>query len=200
MLNILRTLVVIAVFMLNSNTADAASSPISLAVVPPVQFPPSDFSVPGLRLSLIYGQHRDVYGIDIGVLGNVTEQDFVGLAVAGGMNVTRGTTKALGLQGAGLANLNYGKTRVVGVQLAGVANYNQAESSLAGVQLALVNLADYTNVYGIQAGVYNRAKAVYGFQIGLVNVTTNLHGLQIGLVNVHHQGIFKVCPILNVGF
>ena len=175
-------------------------SPLSVNVAPPVQFPADDFTVTGLRLSLGFGNHRDMYGIDIGVLGNITQQNFSGLALSGLFNMTKGETRVLGLQAAGLTNLNYGKTRVVGLQAALGANYLTAESSVVGLQLAAVNLADHTKIYGVQAGIYNRANTVNGFQIGLVNVTNSLRGLQIGLINFHHQGIFSVCPILNVGF
>src|SRR5690606_27971365 len=98
-------------------------------------------------------------------------------------------------------NINTNKTQVYGVQLAGLVNYQTAESSVVGLQLAaLANLSDHTDVYGLQVGLFNRARNVYGLQIGLVNVTNSLHGLQIGLLNFHHTGTFVVSPFLNVGF
>ncbi len=178
----------------------AAVTPLSVALAPPIQFPPSDFSITGLRLSLGYGQHRDVYGIDFGLLGNVTDQDFVGIGVAGGFNATHGNTKALGMQFAGLMNLNQGKTSVYGVQLAMISNYNKGESHIYGLQFALANLSQHTKIYGVQAGLYNDAQDVYGFQIGLVNRAKSLHGIQIGLVNFNHTGPFVVSPLINVGF
>lgn len=181
--------------------AHAALSPLSVGLVPPIQFPPADFSVTGLRLSLLWGHHRDMYGIDLGVIGNVTDQDFTGIGLSGVFNLTRGTTKAIGAQLAGLANINTNKTRVYGLQGAIGLNENDAESSVVGLQIAaLANLSDHTTVYGAQIALYNKAYAVYGFQIGLVNVVENLHGLQIGLVNFNHTGVFSVSPILNVGF
>lgn len=180
--------------------ANAASqSPLSFNILPPIQFPPSDWDVTGLRISALWGQHRDVSGIDVGVLGNRTTGKFKGLAIAGGVNWTQGETIITGLQFAGLANINTQKTTVVGFQLAAV-NYMSAASSVSGFQLGLANISPHTNVYGVQAGIYNTANKVAGLQIGLVNVAKNLYGLQIGLVNVHHQGLFKVCPFLNVGF
>lgn len=178
----------------------AAMSPLSVGIIPPVQFPPADFSVTGFRLSLLYGHHRDVYGLDLGLLGNITDQDFVGVGISGVANVTHGNTTAIGLQAAGIANWNTNKTRVMGLQLAAITNYNSAESSVAGLQLSLVNWSPHTDVYGAQIGIYNKAENVYGLQIGLVNVATTLHGIQIGLVNFHHQGLFSVSPIINVGF
>ncbi|MES2963957.1 MAG: hypothetical protein V4760_08705 [Bdellovibrionota bacterium] len=200
MAKISRFLFILMVSSLVSLEASAALSPLSVGLFPPVQFPPSDFSVTGFRASLLWGRHRDVYGLDLGVLGNITDQSFTGIAVSGLFNATHGTTNIIGLQAAGLANFNTNKTRVFGVQLAALLNKNDAESSLSGVQFALVNLSPNMSIYGLQAGIYNKARSVYGFQIGLVNSCTDLHGLQIGLVNFHEKGLFAVSPIINFGF
>ena len=195
----LKMTLVLTAFLFASQ-AHAFFSPLSVSVIPPVQFPPSDFSITGVRASILWGRHRDIYGLDLGVLGNVTEQDFVGIGVAGLVNVTQGTTTILGLQAAGVANINTNKTSVLGLQLALGLNQNTAESSVTGLQLAIANLSDHTKIYGFQVGIYNRSLAVYGFQVGVVNVTDNLHCVQIGLINFNKSGFFKVSPILNVGF
>src|SRR5258708_2745191 len=104
--------------------ANAAISPIAIDIVPPLQFPPEDFSVTGLRVSALWGQHRNMYGIDIGALGNITELAFTGIAVAGGFNHTRGNTTIVGLQAAGITNINTNKVSVVGIQVAGGMNSN----------------------------------------------------------------------------
>ena len=179
--------------------ASAAMTPLAISIIPPIQFPPSKFDIVGLRASVLYGSHRSVSGFDFGLLGNFTETSFAGLAVAGGFNRNKGKATVLGLQLAGIANLNMEKTRVYGVQAA-LVNYNKAESHVVGLQLAGANLSKDTTIYGVQAGVWNNARSVYGFQIGVVNMATDLHGLQIGLVNFHHNGLFKVAPIINVGF
>ncbi|MBX3021387.1 MAG: hypothetical protein KF799_06875 [Bdellovibrionales bacterium] len=199
MLRTIRLLLFVGTFLYISN-ANAAISPISLGIVPPLQFPPSDFTIAGARLSLLYGQQRDVYGLDVGVIGNITEVAFVGVSVSGGFNYHKGMTTVLGLQLAGGANVTTQKTRVFGLQAAAGANYMTAESSVVGVQLALANLSDHTTIYGLQVGVYNRALAVYGFQVGLINDATNLHGVQIGLLNYNRTGTLLVSPIINVGF
>ena len=180
--------------------AHAAITPLSVAIVPPVQFPPSDFSVTGFRFSVGFGRHRDVYGIDLGLIGNITEQEFIGIGVSGVFNYTTGNVTAFGTQLAGVTNINMQKTTVIGVQAALIANYNKAESAINGVQVSLANLADHTHIRGVQLGLYNSARTVYGFQIGLINRTENLYGLQIGLMNFHHKGIFSVAPLLNIGF
>lgn len=188
-----------AFVLLQTPEASAFNSPLSLALVPPIQFPSSEYSVTGARVSLLWGRHRDVYGLDIGVIGNMTDQRFVGLALSGLFNSTSGDTTILLLQAAVLANLNVQKTNVYGVQLAAL-NKNDAESSLTGIGLGLVNLSPNMRIIGIQAGLYNKARSVYGFQIGVINQTTDLHGLQIGLLNFATNGPFAVSPILNVGF
>lgn len=175
-------------------------TPLAVAIVPPVQFPGDDFDITGLRLSLGYGRHRDVYGVDLGVIGNITTQDFVGIGISGLFNYTEGMVTAVGLQAAGITNINNQKTNVYGAQLALGANVNYAESSVTGLQFALVNWSPHTTIYGLQTGLYNKAQAVYGFQIGLVNQCESLHGLQIGLINFHAKGMFSVSPILNFGF
>lgn len=198
MKNILFILLTILTF--NIDQVLAASSPLAVTTITPVQFPPSDFNILGVRAGIL-GHHRNVYGIDIGLLGNITDQNFVGIAASGLFNLTRGNTTAIGLQAAGVSNINANKTRVVGLQLAGLANINHAESSVVGLQLAaLANLASHTKIYGVQAGLFNKAHTVYGLQLGLYNYAESLHGIQIGLINVHRQGFFGISPFLNFGF
>jgi hypothetical protein len=129
----------------------------------------------------------------------MTDQRFVGVALSGLFNQTSGDTTILVAQAALGANLNSQKTSVYGVQVAAL-NKNDAESKLVGLGLGLANLSPNMSIYGVQAGIFNKARSVYGLQIGLVNSTTDLHGLQIGLVNFSVNQGFAVAPILNVGF
>jgi hypothetical protein len=191
----------LACVLFSFNSTQAAVSPLSVSIVPPIEFPPADFTVTGARASVLWGKHRDLYGVDVGLLGNITEQTFTGIAVSGVFNNTRGITNILGLQFAGLANVNTNKVSVYGLQATLGVNYNSAASSIAGVQLGLIaNISPFTDIYGFQVGLYNKAKDVYGLQIGLVNVADNLHGIQIGLVNFNSKGPFVVSPLINVGF
>lgn len=186
---------------LHSSISIAAFTPISLGIIPPAQLPPSDFSVTGLRVSALWGHHRGMYGIDAGVLGNITDQEFAGSAFSGIFNLTHGATTILGIQLAGITNVNTGKTNSIGVQLAGIWNQNTSESSVTGLQIALIgNQAAFTNIYGAQVGLYNRAKSVYGLQVGLLNIAEDLHGIQIGLLNFNNKGLFTIAPFVNVGF
>lgn len=158
------------------------ATPIGLGMYPPAQFPSPNFTVQGLRLSALMGENREMHGIDIGLIGNSTGQDFSGLAVSG------------------LFNWNQGETTIFGLQLAGVINLNQEGGRVYGVQLALVNQSQFMDIYGVQIGLYNRANSIYGFQVGLFNYTNNLHGLQIGLANYNEGGPFRVSPLINFGF
>jgi hypothetical protein len=201
MKKIIALLLMVTSFNLFSTSAFAAMSPVGIAIFPPIQFPPADFDITGLRFSLLWGHHRNVYGIDIGVLGNITDQSSVGASLAGIINYTTGVTHAVGFQAAGITNVNTGQTSVYGLQVALGVNYNGAASSVNGLQAAiLANVAPFTDIYGVQLGIYNRAKDVYGLQLGLVNVADSVHGIQIGLVNFNHKGTFVVSPIINAGF
>lgn len=192
----------LALFVLVTSaiSAHGAFSPVSVNIVPPIQFPPGDFTITGVRVSALYGRQRDIYGLDAGVLGNITELDFVGIGVSGVFNITHGSTTAVGLQAAGLFNLNTQKSTVLGIQLAAGWNENTAESSVIGFQIACANLSAHTAVYGLQVGAYNRARAVYGFQVGVINDADNLHGIQVGLVNYNRTGTLAVSPAINIGF
>ncbi len=181
--------VLILVFALCAVPASADFTPISLAFAPHAQFPREDFTVTGLRLSLLYGQHRRMYGLDLGLVGNVTDSDFVGLAIAGGFNRTTGPAKAIGLQAAGIANVNHGRFSAFGAQAA-LVNYNLVEAFVAGVQVGgLANLANKTTIYGAQLGVYNDGCSIYGFQLGVVNRANSLNGVRIGSMSTSIFGV-----------
>jgi len=182
------------------STAQAAVSPLGISIVDPIQFPPSDFDIMGIRASVIYGKNRDVSGIDIGLIGNITTGKFNGAAVAGLFNSTKGQANILGVQLAGLGNINSEKVSVYGIQAALLSNYNSAESSVVGLQFSLANISPNTTINGFQVGIYNKARHVRGLQVGLINMTQNLTGIQIGLLNFYQEGFFKVSPIINVGF
>jgi hypothetical protein len=194
----LRSLIAVVLFGFVQH-AHAFNTPLSISIVPPVQFPSEGYSVTGLRASALWGHHRDIYGLDLGLVGNITDQRFVGLAVSGLFNQTYGDTTILLLQAAIGANLNVQKTNIYGVQVA-LLNKNDAESSLIGLGLGFANISPNMTVGGLQVGVYNKARSVYGLQIGIINQTTDLHGIQIGLLNFASNGPFPVSPILNVGF
>jgi hypothetical protein len=188
------------VFIAWGSEAMAAISPVGLSVIPPAQIPTSDFTVTGARASVLWGNHREVYGLDLGLIGNMSEGSFGGIAAAGVFNWNKGSATVIGLQAAGLANINQNKARIIGLQVAAGINSNSAESTLVGAGLSLVNRMPHTTVVGLQAGLYNTAREVYGFQFGLFNVTESLHGVQVGLLNFNKTGLFSVAPFINIGF
>lgn len=197
----LRLATALSLASLAAAPARAALSPIGLGVLPPVQFPSEEVTITGARISALWGHHRNVYGFDIGGLGNITDLNFGGIQVAGLVNRNRGGTNIVGLQLAGLANWNGARTTVIGVQAALGLNSAPGEGTYGGLQVAAIaNIVPHAKIIGAQVGLYNSARAVYGLQIGLVNVADELHGLQIGLVNVHKQGLFPICPAINFGF
>jgi hypothetical protein len=179
--------------------AQAGISPIGIGIVPPIQFPPENFSVTGVRVNPIFGSHHQVYGLDAGVLGNITLHNMGGVQVAGGFNYNKGDTAGL-FQAAGVGNWNISKVNIYGAQIAGGINSNKGESFVLGVVAAIANITEHTKVVGVEVGAYNSAREVYGFQIGIVNKVENLHGLQIGVINFHNRGLFSVSPIINFGF
>jgi hypothetical protein len=196
---IIRVALIICAFLCISQ-AKAAVSPLGIAIIPPLQFPGGESSVAGLNVSALWGEHRHVYGLSFGVLGNISEQDFGGLAISGLFNRNLGMTTIVGLQAAAITNINTQKTSVVGLQIA-LVNSNTATSSVVGFEIGpIANLSPHTSIYGFQLGIFNQAEEVYGFQIGLINHVTMMHGLQIGLLNFNDKGLFSVCPILNFGF
>ncbi len=192
---------ILALLSLTISASHAAVSPIGISLTPQAEFPPRDFNVMGARLGVFWSEHKHVYGIDLGILGNTTTQQFGGIAVSGLFNLNKGNSTIIGLQAAGGTNVNVNKARIYGLQLAGFLNSNQAESFVLGFQVAgIANYSPFTKVVGIQVAPYNKAKDVYGFQIGIINYADTLHGIQIGLLNFHKQGIFAVSPGINIGF
>lgn len=176
-------------------------SPAASGLFPPLQYPKKEDTVIGLRVSPGWARHAKMYGADFGLIGNITDNDFVGTAFAGGFNITSGNALILFTQMAGVTNTNLGKTNIVGIQLAFGYNYSASTTNVFGGQFSLIgNFGAKTNVYGIQFGLYNEAESVYGFQLGLVNRTKNLAGIQVGLLNYVEKGWLSFFPVINVGF
>lgn len=167
---------------------------------PEPQLVSADQDVSGIRLQ-IYGENRNVKGLDIG-FAHSTTGDFTGL---GGLwtlyNHVGGTTT--GVQW-GLVNHTEGT--VTGWQ-GGWINLNSAK--VTGLQTGLVSWNDIASAdfSGLQIGLVNTGKHVHGVQLGFVNYAESLKGVQIGLwnqVNSRDWDQFdplpKVFPIINIGF
>jgi hypothetical protein len=134
-----------------ARASDSDVSPLEVGLFPPLQLPNSDYGVRGLRFTVV-GVNREAIGIDLAVLGNVTNTTFKGTAISGLFNYNRGGSTVIGFQVAALANLNTGHSEVYGIQIGG---YNQA-GTVHGLQLGLINVA--TELHGVQIGLFNMNK------------------------------------------
>jgi hypothetical protein len=191
-------LAIAAVFPIRN--AEALVSPVGASVIPPLQFPPRGSSIIGARLNLFLGVHESVMGLDLGVVGNMTDRAFGGVQLAGVFNRNKGPTTIDFAQIAGLVNWNLNTSNIYGLQLAGGANINNGRSTLIGLAIAPIgNFAAASAVGGAQIGIINRARQVYGVQLGLLNIAEELHGLQLGLININRSGPLAFVPVVNIG-
>lgn len=169
------------------------SSPIGISLVQPVQFPPAEWDVNGIRLNILSGQHNNTAFIDLGVLANFTDGDMNGVQIAGLWNDVSGF--ATGLQLAAIVNRNASHTS--GVQLA-CFNFNNIDSETHAIQIGLFNFTGDTE--GLQIGIFNQSESMNGLQIGVFNMTNSMNGLQLGLCNVIRNSTLPVFIGLNMSF
>ncbi len=167
-------------------------TPFALSILPSIEAPGEKWSVYGVRINLLAGRHHDVAGFDIGVLGNITVEDFDGVQAACLWNSIGRSDGAV--QVAGL--LNRCDRDFTGLQLACLVN--SANDICEGAQISLFNRA--SELSGLQLGIYNNIDRGSGIQIGLVNAARTLDGLQIGVINVISESTFPFCPVLNFAF
>ena len=126
--------------------ASEQSKPFQLALVAPAQLVPSDESIQGLRLNLIFGVNNNVTGVDIGV-AHETKGDFAGIAF-GVVSFVRGEGRGLQFNGI----YTEATKRMAGLQV-GMFNHS---NSMHGLQIGLVNIAD--DMTGVQIGLWNEIK------------------------------------------
>lgn len=132
-------------------------TPLQLSVWDPVQLVPSDRNVYGFRLNLPYGKNKDVYGIDVGFVNQVS-RNFGGIQV-------------------GLLNsLRDG----VGLQIGAFNCIGEADSQ-NGLQVGFFNVAEFQG--GFQIGFYNKVGCdCAGIQFGGDNIVGHdLVGMQVGV-------------------
>ncbi len=120
-------------------------SPVMLSLMTPVQGPPPEWDIKGLRINLLYGRCRNLHGLDLGLVSHTTGNQ-IGLSV-------------------GLVNFTEGK--FTGLQV-GAVNIGDRVSAL---QVGLFNEAD--DMSGLQIGLINHTRLMRGVQIGLINVIEN---------------------------
>ena len=171
-----------------------------LSVFSPGQLPVPMTHIYGGRLSFLYGECQELFGIDFGGVGRVREH-MCGLQAGLGHIVG---TDARGLQ---LGLVEMAESELYGCQIGfwnDVAGKMQGAqlgvfgdaSSFAGVQFDVVNLTRESS--GIQLGIYNQGFNFSGLQFGVVNCTATLKGCQIGLVNVSYWHEWPCLPFVNV--
>jgi hypothetical protein len=154
-------------------------TPFMLSFVSPLQVPPRDFDVGGLRLSIIYGECVNFDGLDIGLVGRATGHGN-GLFINGLLTLVEGSS--------------------VGLQIAPV---NVVEGGFAGWQVGVANYAGTlpgADAKGWQIGVFNGATQFKGWQLGVINYTESMVGFQLGVVNIIANKDFAFMPIINAAF
>ncbi len=117
---------------------------LMLAVFSPGELPTPTSSIYGGRLSLVYGECHEFYGLDLGVAGYVRDR-------ASGVQLN--------------ACWNGVGTDMAGLQIGLI---NSVEGYFAGAQVGLANVS--TTLYGCQIGLVNVTDRLYGCQIGLANL------------------------------
>lgn len=166
--------------------------PFAIGIFPGVELPAQDWDVALFRLNLFVGRHRDVYGLDVGAIGNETTGEFVGVQAAGLYNRIGWSEGAF--QFAGVLNRSAGD--FAGLQAAFAANIT--DGTMTGFQCGLVNRA--ARLDGLQIGFFNIAETGSGVQIGVWNSAQSLEGLQIGLGNYNADSSMPFFPVVNFAF
>jgi hypothetical protein len=187
---------------------------VRLGVVPSIVYPSSEelYTVNHLSLNLLWGDAYRIEGLELGLIGNVAQEDLRGAQIAGVSNIVRG--EVVGAQVAGFYNQTAGELRgaqfstimnridshaygaqitgignqtrgdVIGLQLTGVLGIT--EGSVIGAQVSgITNIADH--VGGAQIGLVNFGYSIRGAQIGLINIARDVTGTQVGVVNISDE-------------
>lgn len=124
------------------------SSPLALGILPMLETPEVNSEITGFRLNLGVGEHVDVYGLDIGVIGNKVRREIGGIQIGVLFNTAGESGGAL--------------------QLAAICNYVTGDFS--GAQIGIFNLAE--KGCGLQLGIVNKSTTFQGLQIGVFNINS----------------------------
>lgn len=160
---------------------------------PDLQLVDASEDIRGLRIDFVYGENRNVTGLDLGVV-NSTTADFAGVGF-GPVQLVDGDATAW------QPGWFYSHTagRFTGWQGGFLARIGGAGS--LGLQTGAISLAE-ADFTGVQIGFFNRAESVKGLQFGFVNWAERLDGgLQLGLVNIaENSDLYPVLPFVNWQF
>ena len=144
----------------------------SLNLFSPLGYPDNQ-NIRGFRFNLLYGDHENVRGLDLGFVNKTKTFHGVQTTPFFGVNIV--TEEMRGLQ-FNFAGFNYAKK---GAHQIGVLAINIAEE--AEMQVSLVNWSESVK---FQVGLLNGAKDYGGFQAGLLGNYADTADIQIGLANM----------------
>lgn len=161
----------------------------------PVQFSsvnhfnaPAVEEVKGVRFSALYGQTKDVTGVDFTMLAISEVDNLKGvhfpLLIAGASHVNGNMT------GASFGLWNYHKGNDVGANIATV----NVTNNVKGANLGLVNYSEGYTVFDWSAANFSKKSNV---QLGIFNMTDEIKGAQIGLINCAKNGFLPCFPFVN---
>lgn len=154
--------IVFSILIISSvQAAEEKATPFQYSIFSPIQLFSEDYDVYGVRLNLLYGVNKSIYGVDLGGYSTTTG-DFYGVQLAVVAVSREGNCS--GVTGAGIANLSIGDDG--GVALAGFMNV--AGGRYTGLQAACINHAQTFS--GVQFGGFNHCEDFKGFQFGLINM------------------------------
>mgnify|MGYP006288990315 CR=1 FL=1 len=205
------------------SAAMAGWSPLQVAVWHPAQLVPDDWDVYGLRMNLLYGKNKNVWGLDLGA-ANTTEKKVRGIQAGlingpgnlggislGGINSTR---RVNGCQ-AGVFSV--AEERVNGIQLSALFNnspvvrglqlhagiFGNFSDDVMGAQIGagLPTFNQAETVRGLQIsaiGANNANQSMKGFQFAIYNFAKAMSGLQLGIVNYAEEMKGLQVGLLNV--
>lgn len=134
------------------------SSIAAFGIVPVLSFPGANYEIDGFRFNLFVGEHVDVYGLDIGIVGNIATREFNGLQVAPFFN-------RIG-ESAGVFQ---------------VSLFNRCDGYFGGLQVGGVNIAE--KGAGAQIGIINVGNNLQGLQLGVVNMISDSNHPLLPLAN-----------------
>ncbi|MCP4137197.1 MAG: ankyrin repeat domain-containing protein [bacterium] len=189
-----RHLILLYISIIISLFTVPAAAYIGVSAVPPLAIN-EDGRNKIMQLNILYGEAENVYGFNIGSINSV-EDELFGIQLGGLGNI--GDADIFGLQFAGISNSGRSMN---GIQFSLFANIT--EKAMNGIRLfGCVNISDEMNgleigglgnfvsdeTRGIQlASLYNINGEFYGFQFAAFNVGGIMKGIQIGgAANITH--------------
>jgi hypothetical protein len=153
--------------------------PFQLSLITPVQLVHTDRSICGVRLNLLYGSNREVWGLDAGAVNKAG--NFSGIELGLLVNVIKSNEETTskpswGIQAAGLVNRD-SRGSFTGIEVAGISNENR-KLHFTGMQAAIVgNKNRNGDVTGMQVAMFNHSTTLNGIQAGLGNGVTPVEGI-----------------------